>query len=216
MTDFKEIRSLFDVRDNSFGCAVEEIVKCENYLGKKLPEVFKQYYLQLGNNEQINQTQDSLVLPAELEVYEDGFVIIYYENQVVWQAGIKFSDFEQDNPNVYLSYDQENWDFEIGDLFNFLTAEAYLQALFALPFNANRTDAGAEKENYIRQNWKKSNFESYLWGTDFFQNSADEILAVMKSENQVDIFIAAGNEEKFNQINERLNIDWDYNSLEDE
>ena len=216
MTDFKEIRKLFDIRDNTFGIPEKEILECENRLGAKLPEVLRDYYLQFGNNEQINQTQDNLVLPSELEVYEDGFVVIYYENQDVWQTAIKFSDLDQGNPNVYLSYDQENWDFEIGDLFNFLTAEAYLQALFALPFSANRTDVGEEKENYIRQNWKQSEFKSYLWGTDFFQNSPNEILALMKSENQVDIFIATRSEERFQQINEKLNIDWDYNSLEDE
>lgn len=216
MTNFKEIRKLFDIWDNSFGTPEQEILECENHLGAKLPEILRDYYLQFGNNKQINQTQDHLVLPSELEVYEDGFVIIYYENQVVWQASIKFSDFDQDNPNIYLSYDQENWDFEIGNLFNFLTAEAYLQALFALPFNANSHDVGDEKENYIRQNWKESEFKSYLRGTDFFQNSPDEILAVMKSDNQVDIFIAATSQERFHQINQELNIDWNYNSLKDE
>ena len=216
MINFDEIRKLFDIWDNSLGIPNREILECENRLGAKLPKVLKHYYLQFGNNKQINQTQDHLVLPAELEVYEDDFVIIYNENQVVWQAGIKFSNFDQDNPSVYLSYDQEKWDFVIGNLFNFLTAEAYLQALFALPFNANKSDISEEKENYIRQNWKESEFKSYLWGTDFFQNSNDEILAVMKSENRADVFIAAKSGERFHQINEKLGIDWDYNSLEDE
>lgn len=216
MTDFNEIRKLFDIWDNSFGIPEHEILECENRLGAKLPRVLRDFYLQFGNNEQINQTQDYLILPAELEVYEDGFVVFYYENQVVWEAGIKFSDFNQDNPNIYLSYDRENWEFEIGNLFNFLTAETYLQALFALPFNANKSDIGEEREIFVRQNWQTLELKSNLWETDFFQNSPDEILALMKSENQVDIFIAAKNEEKFNQINEELGIDWDYNSLEDE
>lgn len=216
MIDFKEIRKLFDVWDNSFGFSEEEITRRENYLGSRFPEILQQYYLQLGKNEQINQTQDHLVLPSELNVDKDGFVLIYHENQVVWQAGIKFSDFDQDNPNVYLSYDQENWDFEIGNLFNFLTTEAYLQALFALPFSANSCDVGKEKEIYIRQNWKESEFKSYLWGTEFFQNSPDEILALMISKNQVDVFIATKNIEHFTEMNKKLNIDWDYNSLEDE
>ena len=215
MKEFKEIRRLFDVWDNFSGFSEEEIAECENNLGKQFPEVLRQYYLQLGKNAQINQTQDSLVLPSELKA-NDGFVIFYYENQFVWQAGIKFSDFDKDNPNVYLSYDQENWDFEIGSLFNFLTAEAYLQALFALPFSANSCDVGGEKERHIGQNWKKSEIESYLWGTVFFQNSDDELLAVMKNENQIDVFIAARSEERFHQISEKLDIVWDYNSLEDE
>jgi hypothetical protein len=34
MIDFKEIRSLFDVYDNSSGIAEEEIVECENDCAK--------------------------------------------------------------------------------------------------------------------------------------------------------------------------------------
>ena len=150
MIDFREIRNLFEIRDNSFGIPEEKITECENRLGSKLPETLRQYYLQLGDNEEVNQTQDSLILPAELEIYDDGFVIIYRENQVVWQAGIKFPDFDQVNPAVYLSYDGKNWNFEIGNLFNFLTTEAYLQALFALPFSANSIDISKETENRIR------------------------------------------------------------------
>jgi hypothetical protein len=216
MIEFQEIRKLFDIRDDSFGFSEEEILLRENYLDKRLPEILRQYYLQLGKNKQINQAQDKLVLPSELEVHGDGFAIFYYENQVAWQAGVKFSDFDQDNPNVYLSYDQENWDFEIGNLFNFLTSEAYLQALFAFPFNANSHDVSDEKENYIRQNWKKSEIELCTWGTEFFQNSSDEILALLKSENEVDVFIAAKTIEHFLEIDKKLSIDWDYNSLEDE
>lgn len=215
MNDFLEIRNLFDVSDNSYGYSESQIVDSENYLGKRLPVILRQYFLQFGKNQEINQTQDNLVLPSELEVYEDGFVVIYSENQVVWQAGIKFSDFYQDNPNVYLSYDQQNWSFEIGDLYNFLIAESFLQALFALPFNANSCDVGSEKESFIRENWKESKFKSYLWGTEFFQNAENEILALMKNENQVDLFIATNSKERFIELNEKLQIDWDYNSLED-
>jgi hypothetical protein len=216
MERFEEIRKLYDVWDDSFGIAEEIISRRERYLGKKLPEILRQYYLQLGNNKQINQSQDNLVLPTELEIYEDGFAVFYYENQVVWQAGIKSSDFAQDNPSVYLCYDQENWEFEIGNLFNFLTAEAFLQALFALPFNANACDVGIEKEVFVRQNWKASKFKSYLWGTEFFQNDSDEILALMKNKDQSDVFIATNDEKHFVDMNEKLEIDWDYNSLEDE
>jgi len=215
MFEFNEIKTLFSVKESSHGFSEEEMIECEKYLGKRLPEVLRQYYLQLGKNKEINQTQDNLALPNELEFSEDGFVIIYIENQVVWEAGIKFSEFEAENPNVFLSYDQKNWDFEIGNLYNFLTAEAFLQALFALPFNANSCDVGKEKELFIRQNWKESDFKSYLWGTDFFQNSADEIVAIMKSENQIDVFIGANNEAKFLETDKTLNIEWDYNSIKD-
>jgi hypothetical protein len=216
MTDFKEIRNLFDVHDKLSGIPDEELAESERQLGKRIPETLRQYYLRFGSNEDINQTQDSLILPSDLKVGDDGFVIFYRENQSVWRAGLKFSEFDNENPNVYLSYDRENRNFEVGHLYNFLIAEAFLQALFALPFAATRADVSQEKEKLVRDNWKRSEVKSYLWGTEFFQNSEAEILAVMKSENQTDIFIAARSEEKFNRINDTLAIDWDYSSLENE
>ena len=38
----------------------------------------------------------------------------------------------------------------------------------------------------------------------------------MKNKNQVDVFIAANSQERFLEIDKKLDIDWDYNSLEDE
>lgn len=213
--EFKEIRNLFGIHDNSFGISEEIIFRRERYLGKRIPEILRQYYLQLGNNKQINQSQDNLVLPTELEIYEDGFSIIYYENQVVWQAGIKVSDFEQDNPTVYFCYDQENWDVEIGNLFNFLTAEAFQQSLFALTFNANANDVGDETEFFVRHHWKKSKIQSYFEDVEYFQNKSNEILALSKNNNQVDVYIATNDEKQFLEMNEKLKIDWHYNSLEE-
>lgn len=215
MERFEEIRNLFGVYDDSFGIPEEIISRRERYLGKRLPQILRQYYLQLGNNKQINQFQDNLVLPTELEIYEDGFAVIYYENQVVWKAGIKASDFNLDNPKVYFSYDQENWDVEIGNLFYFLTAEAFQQSLFALTFNANANNIGDEKELFIRQKWKKSKIQSYFEDVEYFQNNNNEIVALSKNGSQVDIFIATNNEKHFLEMIANLEIDWEYNSLED-
>ena len=121
-----------------------------------------------------------------------------------------------ENPTVYLTYNENSWEFEVGNLYNFLISTSYLQGLFALPFNANSSDVGYKKEIYVRQNWKKSEITSMLWGAEFFQNSFDELLAILKSENQIDIFIATKKKEKFKLLDEKLGIDWDYNSLEEE
>ena len=88
MTIFREIRELFDVWDNSSGISEEEIVECERRLNINLPETLRLYYLQLGANAQINQTQDRLILPSGLSI-DDAFIVFYGENQYVWQAGIK-------------------------------------------------------------------------------------------------------------------------------
>lgn len=215
MTEFQEIRKLFDVWDNSFGFSQEEIAGCERRLGVKLPETLGQYYLQLGKNEQINQTQDSLVLPSELKIGENGFVVFYNENQSVWQAGFKFTDCSLDNPPVYLTYDGKTWEKESPQTSAFLISIAHLQAIFAFPYNANCAGIKSEKETVVRRNWKKADSAVSIWGIEFFQNDMQELLALMKSENQFDVFIAAKTEERFKDLNKKLGIDWDYNSLED-
>ena len=125
------------------------------------------------------------------------------ENQAVRRAGIKFSDFLEKNPNIYLSYDHENWEFANWNLFDFLTTEVFHQALFGFPFNAHCNDIGDEKEIYVRKNWKQLELKSNLWATEFFQNSPDEILALIKSKNQVDLFIATKSENHFNELDEK-------------
>jgi len=216
MVEFQEIRQLFDTYDDSFGFSEEEIINCEKDLGQRLPEVLRQYYLQLGNNEQINQTQDSLVLPKDLKLDAANFVTFYYENQSVWKAGIKLSDFSLEDPPVYILFENPDWKLENEKLSDFLTAIAFLQSLFALDFTANCIDIGKDKENFIHQNWKKLKIKTSLWGIFFFQNSPDEVIALMINGNQTDLFISAKTEEQFVEINNQFNIDWDYNSLEDE
>jgi hypothetical protein len=152
MTEFREIREILNIRDDSFGISEKEVSECENRLGTKLPQVLRDHYLQFGNDEQINQAQDYLVLPPEIEVCEDGFVIFYVENQVVWRAGIKFSDFAEDNPYIYLTYDLKTWEFKNWNLYDFLTTEALHQALSGFPFNAIG-ELDYVNEECVRRNW---------------------------------------------------------------
>ena len=215
MQNFHEIRRLFEIRNDSSGFSEGEISRCERRLGRRLPETLRRYYRQLGANARINQTQDSLILPTDLKIEAGDVVIFYRENQTVWSAGLKTADFALDDPPVYLSYDQQTWEEISGGLRNFLTAESYLQALFALPFTANRAGIEAEKAAFVRQNWRPAEAISPLWGTTFYQNSGNEILALMTSADQVDLFVAARDETGFRQIVEKLEVVWDYNSLED-
>jgi hypothetical protein len=63
--------------------------------------------------------------------------------------------------------------------------------------------------------WKKSHHSLKTWNVDFYQNNLNEVLAVMKNEEQIDLFIATKTEESFKEINNKLNIEWDYSYEED-
>ena len=216
MQDFQEIKRLFGIRDDTCGFGEDEIVRCEQRLGRRLPQTLRRYYRQLGADQRINQTQDNLISPIELEIEAGDVVVFYRENQAVWSAGLKIVDFALDDPPVYLSYDQQTWEEIPGGLRNFLTAEGYLQALFALPFAANRAGLEAEKTALVRRCWRPVAAISALWGTTFYQNSDDEILALMTSDDQIDLYVAARDEIGFRRIVEKIEVSWDYNSLEDE
>ncbi len=211
--DFKEIREFYDIWDNSFGISNNEILENESRLSTKLPKLLKEYYLQLGNHKELNQTQDKLILPNNLYFGTDDKLIFYIENQsnVIW--GINRKDLILDNPPVFISFEDSIWMLE-SDLLNFLTSMAYLQSIFAFPFNANVVNISNEIEKIVRQDWKKTDKKLKIWNTEFFQNNLDEVLAFLKSDGQLDLFVATKTLTSFKNIESKLNLNWDYNSLD--
>jgi hypothetical protein len=212
--DFSDIRQLFDISDNSFCIDETIIVQNESRLRINLPKILKEYYLQLGNHEALNQSQNYLVLPQELQFDDNDLLVFYTENQFVVLWGIKRSDLSLDNPPVYSICD-EDIELESPNLSTFLTAMAYLQAVFSFTYNANRTEISKITEEIIQKTWKKSNHSLKTWNVEFYQNNLNEILAVMKNDEQIDLFIATKTEESFKEINYKLNIEWDYSYEED-
>jgi hypothetical protein len=212
--DFKKIRELYDINDNSFGLQETEIIECEDRLDLKLPEVLKEYYLQLGNHSGLNQTQDRLLLPHQLYLHDNGYLVFYEENQAVSIWGIKQQDLTLENPSVYITFDEEEWTLE-NTLSNFLTSAGYLQSLFALPFSANAVAISVQEESFVKANWTNTEIGLKIWNAEFFQNDLDEVLGLIKSDNQVDLFVATKAENRLKEIDKKLNFNWEYFSLDD-
>ncbi|WP_273209011.1 hypothetical protein [Runella zeae] len=212
--DFKKIRELYDIWDNSFGVSDNEIALCETRLSIKLPRLLKEYYLQFGNHKKLNQTQDKPIAPQNLYFKQGEKLIFYIENQgnVIW--GIDRHDLYLENPPVFISFEEGSWTLE-DNLDKFLTSMAYLQSIFAFPFNANAIDISYETEKTVRSTWKKSDTSIKIWNAEFFQNSYNEVLAFLKSDTQIDLFVAAKTQIGLKNINAELNLDWDYNSIDD-
>jgi hypothetical protein len=145
--DFSDIRQLFDISDNSFCIDEQTVVQNENRLGIKLPKILREYYLQLGNHTELNQSHNYLVLPQELQFQNNDFLGFYSENQFVVLWALKKSDLDLDNPPVYAIFDEEI-ELESPSLSAFLTAMAYLQAVFTFTYNAKNM----EKESSFPKN----------------------------------------------------------------
>jgi len=211
---FEKIRELYDISDNSFGLSEHEILNCEIRLSITLPSILKEYYLQLGNNSQLNQTQYFLLLPNKIYFDKGDHLIFYSENQgnAIW--GIKREELNFENPQVYITYNNDNWTSE-GKLLDFLAAMAYLQSIFAFQFNANAVDISKDIENIVRDNWERVALKIELWSVEFFQNTMGEVIALINSDNQTDLFVATKTIIDFEKINKRLKVNWDYNSLDE-
>jgi hypothetical protein len=212
--DFKEIKQLFEVTDNRFGFTESAILACEDRISIKFPQILRDYYLQLGENDAINQTLNSLIDLAELQ-FENGYLIFYSENQGVSNWGISKDDFSLNDPPVYISFDGKTWELDANTLSSFLKSMAYYQALFSFPYNANVTEAEQKYCRIIEKNWQKVDLISSFWQIDFYQNNYDEVIAILKTDNNVDIFVAAKSLETFKKIEKKLQIEWDYSSLDD-
>lgn len=211
---FKNIRELYDINDNSSGLQENEIIECEDRLAIKLPKVLKEYYLQLGNHSGLNQTQDRLLLPHQLYLHDNDYLVFYEENQAVSIWGVKQQDLTLENPSVYMTFDGDEWTLE-NTLSKFLTAAGYLQSLFALPFKANAVAISDQEGNFIRANWANTEIALKIWNAQFFQNDLNEVLGLIKSYNQVDLFVATKTENRLKEIDKMLNVNWEYFSLDD-
>lgn len=205
MTEFNEIRQLFDITENN-GFSEEEISVFKNVC-ENIPKVLFNYYLQLGKIKELNQTQDRLIEPRKLRLSKNNdFLIFYVENQWACVWGIDKNDLNIDNPPVYMSYDEQKWGKETNLLTDFLKAMASLQAVFALQFGLEEfTYINNEELKIIEENFKKRDFTFSKWiGIDFYGNLENDIIAVQKNNDYYDLIYASNNEQQFIKMNNIL------------
>lgn len=212
--NFSAIRELFEVYDNAYGYTEEELLVQESRMNIKLPAALRAYYGAFGKHKEMNQTQDRLILPEELHVDRSGRMVFYAENQFVAAWCILLSDMGLDNPPVYVSYDDEHWQEEGSTVTAFLISMAYLQAIFAFRFAANMAGVTDDTISLVKQHWKKVEGTVSIWQVAFYQNTKDEILALMQSPDQTDLFIAAKSAEQLIAMDALLKVDWDYHTME--
>ncbi|MFH6992296.1 hypothetical protein [Flavobacterium sp. FlaQc-48] len=203
MTDFSTIKKLFHIEEpNGFNNDEIQIVK--NIFGN-LPKIFMDYYAELGKIQNLNHTQDSLIVPEHFQNYKhDDYLIFYAENQKACVWGIHKDDLSKPNPSVYMSYDEEEWNQETETLIDFFTAMAYLQAGFGLEFPCNTFRELEDDElGFIRKNFKNKGFSFMQWlgGISFYGNYDDDVIVIMAA-NQ--LFYAANTEAHFVELDKVL------------
>lgn len=203
MTDFSIIKKLFGITESN-GFAENEIQVIKDIFGD-LPEVFTDYYRELGKIQNLNYTQDFLIIPERFQYYKDNdYLVFYTENQRACVWGIHKDDLSIPNPPVYMSYDQEEWNLETKTLADFFTAMAFLQAGFALEFPSNTfyeiepTDLDFIIKNYSD---KGVAFKQWLEGIQFYGSHDDEVIIITGGSQ---MFYAANSQQHFTDMDEVL------------
>ncbi|CAA9194692.1 hypothetical protein [Flavobacterium collinsii] len=196
MTNFSTIKKLYHITESN-GFTVSEMNVVKNIF-EELPQVFVDYYRELGKVQNLNHTQDLLVVPERFQYYKhDDYLIFYSENQKACVWGIRKDDLLKSDPPVYMSEDEKNWNLETETLSDFFTAMAFLQAGFALRFPGNTFYELEQAElNFIRASYKNKgvSFKQWLGGISFYGNYDDDVI-VLQDTNQ--LFYAANTKEHF-------------------
>lgn len=202
MTDFKEIKQLFNITEN-LGYSATELAVLKKVCNN-IPSVLKEYYRQLGKVKELNKTQNTLVTPNNLRLSKNSdYLIFYTENQHACVWGIKFEDLQTANPPVYMSYDENKWQKETDSLSEFLNVMANLQAVFSFPFSSEEfITINNEALKTIQQHFKKRNFSISKWiETDFYGNHNNDVIMVQKNNENYDLLFASNNEQQFITMN---------------
>lgn len=194
---FEEIRELFAIhRDQGF--SQEEIdAACEKY--GSLPEILKQYYLQLGTIASLNQQQNRLLGPGQLTDTAE-YLIFYVENQYVAQWAVKKTDLGMDNPPVYCASDEKHFKQECETLYDFLLAMAAFQAAsWGLSYSCEEIYYLEEEQlEQIKASYKKKPYELHQWiEISFYGNEADEVICVLGGDQ---VTYGASSEEHFKAL----------------
>jgi len=205
MTDFTKIKKMFDItHQNGFSHA--EIQTMKNIFGE-LPQVLIDYYLELGGDKRLNQTQDCLLGPSQLQYYKhDEYYIFYCENQRVCVWGIHKDDLSGPNPPVYMSYNEKEWKREFETLTGFFDAMACLQAVFAFEYGCESFYSIERNDlDFIREHFQNKDVSFRHWiGVEFFGNYDDSIIAVMKNDDSFDLIYSSSDIKHFDEMDRVL------------
>lgn len=223
MSYWEKIIKLFGVSETTQnGYEENELQELEQRLNILLPKVLRSYYLSLGKNEKINLSHNRLLGPnSEVFITDDGYLVIYEENQGVVYWGIKQTDLSLDNPPVYGNYnpsgETQDWHLETDTTEDFILLMAiYNGTLGGLKYNANSFDTiPVETVNFIKEKYsviKEISFERQKIYTDDFNLVIS--ISIDENQNGSGIFIGTENKNIFDSLLDTLSVNWSYISEE--
>ncbi|MEN2488692.1 SMI1/KNR4 family protein [Flavobacterium sp. B11] len=224
MNYIQKIKRLYNLSENeNYGFSENEILDLETRLNVKLPSKLKEYYLELGKEENLNYCFNRLLKPEnEIGFSDDDFLVFYEENQNVAFWGIKKEDLSQNNPPVYGNYDtieKSDWEMETETTENFFVLMAVFNGtLGGLQFNGNYLgEIDSQIVKIVEKNYtlvpEISRENQKVYTDEFYEVIS---LSFDQENNCTGAFIGSSIQERFDAILDLVDIDWSYLSYDDE
>ena len=224
MNYIQKIKRLYSLsEDENYGFSEKQILDLEKTLNVKLPSKIKEYYLELGKEENLNYCFNRLLKPEnEIGFSDDDFLVFYEENQNVAFWGIKKEDLSKENPPVYGNYDtieKSDWEIETQTTENFfLFMAVFSGTLGGLQFNGNHFgEIDSEIVKLVEENYtlvsEISRENQKVYTDDFYVVIS---LSFDQENNCTGVFIGSSDQERFDAILENIDNDWSYLSYDDE
>ncbi|KAF2335832.1 SMI1/KNR4 family protein [Flavobacterium nitrogenifigens] len=224
MNYIQKIKRLYNLSENkNYGFSENQILDLEKTLNVKLPSKLKEYYLELGTEENLNYCFNRLLKPEnEIGFSDDDFLVFYEENQNVAFWGIKKEDLSLENPPVYGNYDtieKSDWEMEIETTENFFLLMAVFNGtLGGLQFNGNYLgEIDSEIVKLVEENYalvpEISRENQKVYTADFYDVIS---LSFDQENNCTGAFIGSSDQERFDAILDLVDIDWSYLSYDHE
>jgi len=224
MNYIQKIKRLYSLSENeNYGFSEKQILDLEKTLNVKLPSKIKEYYLELGTEENLNYCFNRLLKPEnEIGFSDDDFLVFYEENQNVAFWGIKKEDLSLENPPVYGNYDtieKSDWEMEIETTENFFLLMAVFNGtLGGLQFNGNYLgEIDSEIVKLVEEKYSLvpeiSRENQKIYTADFYDVIS---LSFDQENNCTGAFIGSSDQERFDAILDLVDIDWSYLSYDHE
>lgn len=209
---YNEIMKLYDLKNKAVGMPQDTVIKVIRTSEINLPKALMEYYLILGKSKAVNASFNRLVAVNKL-YFIGSYLVFFEENQdsVLWAISRK--DLQQSDPPVYSSSDNgTSWIKDADKVSGFLNGMAFWQAaLGGLKYNANKSGIDKNTYNLIIREYNRIDKQN-KWDLIQFTGDYTCIINITtdKKGKPGDVFIAANSKKGFNEMSDKLKIDWDY------
>lgn len=204
------------------GVSIEEIELAEKSYGFRLPKTLREFYLLVGNHHAINASHNRLLSVDCLEI-EDNKLLFYEENQCAFYWAVDLSDIKKDDPPVWqgqliIGQEELEWYHDAGRLSDFLLIMLCWQSVMGgLPLTGIAGNVDKSVVQKVKSNFSLLEISEAVENFSGFQIYLDKgkIICLSKNNEETSIDAGASDEEKFLEIEDLLQVEWDYCSLDD-